>query len=141
MFSAPSPICFDGAHCSIVLERPTESVVLLRISGTDTGEFRNIPMQALDDWLTPLTPVKLFIDARAVRGASIDVSSEWAGWLSAHRDQLTAVTMLTGSRLIQLTAEFVRRFADLNGIMWICTEPEVFDLALSQALRRQELSQ
>jgi len=28
----------------------------------------------------------------------------------------------------------VRRFADLNGIMWVCTEPSVFDLALKQAV-------
>jgi phage regulator Rha-like protein len=41
--------------------------------------------------------------------------------------------MLTGNRLIQITAEFVRRFAGLNGIMWVCTEPPVFDLALAQA--------
>jgi hypothetical protein len=135
MVSAQSSIRFDGVHCSIVLEQLANLVVLLRISGTDTGELGNVPMQALDDWLTTPTPVKLFIDARAVRGASIDVSSEWAGWLSAHRNQLATVTMLTGSRFIQITAEFVRRFADLNGIMWVCTEPEVFDLALSQALK------
>ena len=44
--------------------------------------------------------------------------------------------MLTGNKFIQITAEFVRRFAGLNGIMWVCTEPHVFDLALDQAQRR-----
>jgi phage regulator Rha-like protein len=42
--------------------------------------------------------------------------------------------MLTGSRFIQMTAEFVRRFAALEGIMRICTEPSAFDTALAQAL-------
>ena len=135
MLSAPDSLRFDGVHCSIVLDVPGSSVVVLRISGTDTGELGNAPMQALDDWISVHGPVKLFIDARAVRGASIDVSSEWAAWLSTHRNQLAAVTMLTGSRFIQITAEFVRRFTDLNGVMWVCTEPEVFDLALSQALK------
>lgn len=135
MLSAETPLHFDGIHCSIVLERLADSLVLLRISGTDTGELGNGPMQVLDGWLKIHAPVKLFIDARAVRGASIDVSSEWAGWLGTHRNQLAMVTMLTGSLFIQITAEFVRRFAGLNGIMWVCTEPEVFDLALSQALR------
>ena len=92
-------------------------------------------MRALHEWLAASEPVKLFIDARAVRGASIDVSSEWAAWLSEHRGQLQSVTMLTGSKFIQITAEFVRRFADLNGIMWVCTEPAVFDLAVEQARR------
>jgi len=134
MTTTQNPIRFDGVHCSIVLERPAKSVVLLRINGTDTGELADAPMQVLNDWLSPTERVKFFIDARAVRGASIDVSSEWAAWLNAHRSQLESVTMLTGSRLIQVTAEFVRRFADLNGIMWVCTEPSVFDLALKQAV-------
>jgi urease beta subunit len=136
MLSARDAIRFDGVHCSIVLERPADRVVLLRISGTDTGELGDAPMQTLDHFLTMHGPIQLFIDARAVRGASIDVSSEWAGWLSARRKNLVSITMLTGSRLIQITAEFVRRFADLNGIMWVCTDPEVFDLALFQALKK-----
>jgi urease beta subunit len=117
MLSARDGIRFDGVHCSIVLESPADRVVLLRISGTDTGELGDAPMQTLDHFLTMHGPIQLFIDARAVRGASIDVSSEWAGWLSARRKNLVSITMLTGSRLIQITAEFVRRFADLNGIM------------------------
>jgi hypothetical protein len=135
MASAQTSLRFDGVHCGIVLEQPAASVILLRISGTDTGELGDAPMRALNDWLADSGPVSFFIDARAVRGASIDVSSEWAAWLSAHRSQFRSVTMLTGSRFIQITAEFVRRFADLNGIMWVCTESAVFDLALDQSLR------
>jgi hypothetical protein len=135
MTTAQPPLRFDGVHCSIVLERPATSVILLRISGTDTGELGDAPTQALHDWLISSEPVKLFIDARAVRGASIDVSSEWAVWLNEHRSQLQSITMLTGSKFIQITAEFVRRFAGLNGIMWVCTEPAVFDLAIEQAQR------
>lgn len=128
-------IRFDGVHCSIVLEQVTPSVVLLQIRGTDTGELGDAPMKALENWLADSNSIKFFIDARAVRGASIDVSSEWAIWLNAQRAQLQSITMLTGSKFIQITAEFVRRFADLNGIMWVCTEPAVFDLALAQAQR------
>ena len=133
MESTQTTIRFDGVHCSIVLERIAPSVMLLQIRGTDTGEFGDAPMKALESWLSDSGSVKFFIDARAVRGASIDVSSEWAAWLNAHRSQLQSITMLTGSKLIQITAEFVRRFAGLNGIMWVCIEPSVFDLALAQA--------
>ena len=128
-------IRFEGVHCTIVLERAADSVIVLRISGTDTGELGDAPMQALHEWLGLSGPVKLFIDARAVRGASIDVSSEWASWLNEHRTRLQSITMLTGSKFIQITAEFVRRFADLHGVMWVCTEPAVFDLAIEQARR------
>jgi hypothetical protein len=135
MSFAQTSIRFEGVHCSIVLEQPAASTILLRIAGTDTGELGDAPMRALDGWLASSGPMKLFIDARAVRGASIDVSSEWAAWLNDHRGALQSITMLTGSKFIQITAEFVRRFADLNGIMWVCTEPGVFDLAIEQAQR------
>ena len=42
--------------------------------------------------------------------------------------------MLTGSRFIRLTADFVRRFADLGELMRIYTDPAVFDGALSNAV-------
>lgn len=135
MDSAQTSLRFEGVHCNIVLEQLGNSVILLRITGTDTGELGDAPMRSLNEWLDVSEPIQLFIDARAVRGASIDVSSEWASWLSTHRDRLKSVTMLTASRFIQITAEFVRRFAELNGIMWVCTEPAVFDLALEQARR------
>ncbi len=91
-------------------------------------------MLTLSEWLAgTATPVEFFIDARDVRGASIDVSGEWARWLGSHKARLHKVNMLTGSRFIHIAAEFVRRFADLERMMWICTEPDVFDRVLNEA--------
>jgi hypothetical protein len=126
---------YEGIHCSLVLVRATDQVVVLRISGTDIGEFGEAPMKALSEWVAGSSPIDLFIDARDVRGASIEVSGEWAGWLNAHRGGLKTATMLTGSRFIKVTAEFVRRFARLQGVMRICTEPAAFDQALEEASR------
>ena len=127
-------IQYDGVHCRFDLEQLSPRAMLLKISGTDVGEFGEAPMLTLSEWLAGTTaPVEFFIDARDVRGASIEVSGEWAQWLGSHKDRLRKVTMLTGSRFIHITAEFVRRFADLEGKMRICTEPDVFDRVLSEA--------
>jgi hypothetical protein len=104
-------------------------VVLLRIVGTDIGEFGDTPMKELGSWLDGGRTV-LFIDAREVRGASIEVSGEWAKWLRSHRGLLLQVNMLTGSTLVRVTADFVRRYADLYDLMRIYTEPADFDRAL-----------
>jgi hypothetical protein len=128
-------IRFDGIHCNLVIEKPANRVVLMRIRGTDVGEFGDAPMKALDDWIRGSSAVKLFIDARDVRGASIEVSGDWAAWLNGHKPFLGGVTMLTGSRFIQITAEFVRRFASLEGSRRTCTEPAVFDQALLEATK------
>jgi hypothetical protein len=131
--SSPNKRHYEGVHCALWIEQFSNGVVLLRISGTDVGEFGQSPMTALNDWITGSDPIHLFIDARDVRGASIEVSAEWAGWLSEHKNVLASVTMLTGSRFINVTAEFVRRFASLEGIMRISTEPDIFDFTLAEA--------
>lgn len=126
-------IQYDGVHCRFDLEQLSPRAMVLKISGTDVGEFGEAPILTLGEWLAGTTaPVEFFIDARDVRGASIEVSGEWARWLGNHKDRFRKVTMLTGSRFIHITAEFVRRFADLEGKMWICTEPDVFDRALGE---------
>jgi hypothetical protein len=89
-------------------------------------------MQELSKDLAEGRPVELFIDAREVRGASIEVSGEWAQWLGKHRSHFRHITMLTGSRFIQLTANFVRRFADLGEVMRIYTDPAAFYAALAE---------
>jgi hypothetical protein len=137
MASETRKLRYEGVHCNLVIEQCPNRVVVLRIIGTDVGEFGDAPMKALNDWIADFGSIDFFIDARDVRGASIDVSGEWAAWLGDHKDELRSVTMLTGSRFIRMTAEFVRRFATLENIMRICTEPVVFDRALTEALKSQ----
>jgi hypothetical protein len=134
MAPQPQPIRYDGIHCNLALERHSDRVVLVRIAGTDIGEFVDMPTKALSQWLADSVPIEPFIDARDVRGAWIEVSGDWVAWLTAHRQTLRSVVMLNESRLIHITAEFVRRFTGIEGIMSICTEPAVFDAALAQAL-------
>ncbi|HEY3823224.1 MAG TPA: hypothetical protein VGL82_01645 [Bryobacteraceae bacterium] len=126
---------YEGIHCTLTLQQPAPTVIVLRITGTDVGEFGQGPMKTLDDWLVGSDQIDFFIDARDGRGVSIAVSAEWAQWLGNNKARLKAITMLTGSRMIQITAEFVRRFSALEGMMWICTQDEVFDGALQNSLR------
>ena len=125
---------FDGIHCTLSIQTFPSRVVVLKISGTDVGEFGDQPMAALAKCLSGTDPIRLFIDARDVRGASIEVSGEWAAWLHANKAHLREVNMLTGSRFVEVTAGFVMRFAALQGIMRIYTEAAAFDAALAEAL-------
>jgi hypothetical protein len=128
-------LCYEGVHCVLTVRKYPPTVIVLRISGCDIGEFGAAPMRALSESVTEANPVDLFIDARDVSGASIEVSGEWAAWLCRHRGRLRSVTMLTGSRFIEITAQFVRRFASLEGIMRIGNDPAVFDFELAEAVK------
>lgn len=130
---------FEGALCAMVVRRPAEGVVVLDISGNDIGELGDASFHdELAKDLAGGKPIELFIDARATRLASLDVSSDWAHWLARNRTKFRHVSMLTGSRFIQITASFVRRFADLGDRMRLYTEPAVFDGALSNATANAE---
>lgn len=132
---AETPRTFEGQHSTMVIARPVLHVVVLTITGQDAGEHGDGPLRALEDELRR-GPYSLFVDARRTRGASIDVSNVWAQWLRSHRDQLHQIHMLTGSRFIQLTADFVRRFAELGDSMRIYTDGAAFDEALRATTTR-----
>ena len=129
---------YEGIHATLVIEQPADDVVLLELTGWDVGEFGDAPLKELDRLLGG-GPVQLFIDARNVKGASIDVSSEWAQWLRRNRERLRHVSMLTGAPFVQLTARFVQRFADLGELMRIYTDAAAFDAALALATQMKKM--
>jgi hypothetical protein len=123
---------FEGIHSTIATARVASHVITVTITGRDVGEHGNAPLAALDAELAKGS-YALFVDARNTRGASVDVSNVWAQWLRTHRDHLHAVHMLTGTKFVQLTADFVRRFAELGDAMRIYTDGAAFDEALRAA--------
>lgn len=127
-----TPRTFDGLHSTLAITRPAPHVVVIAITGRDVGEHGEVPLRALDEELRR-GAFSLFVDARATQGATIDVSNVWAQWLRAHRDHLHQIHMLTGSRFVQLTADFVRRFAELGDAMRIYTDGAAFDEELRAA--------
>jgi hypothetical protein len=125
---------FEGVHCSITVRWPAPGVAVVVFVGRDVGELGDAPFVELERQLTQRAPIELFIDARGAKGASVDVSGSWAAWLRAHKGQLTRVHMVTGSRFIELSADMVRRFAELGDIMRVTTDPAAFDDELAARL-------
>ena len=121
---------FEAQHCTLTIARPHAGVVLLTLVGRDVGELGDAPFRELARDLTAERPIELFIDARAGRGASMDVSGAWAMWLNTNKERFTQVSMLTGSRFIELTAEFVKNFSALGEKMRLYTETAAFEAAL-----------
>jgi hypothetical protein len=126
---------YEGVHCVLTINRPAPAVAVVVLKGIDIGEFADLPMRELANDLARYGSIELFIDARAVRGASIEVSGEWALWMKSRIEQLRQIRMLTGSRYIQITAEFARRFVSLGERMQICTDPRVFEQDLRTAVQ------
>jgi hypothetical protein len=123
---------FGDERSSITISRPAFGVVVLTIVGKDAGQHGQAPFEELAKDLAR-GPFALFVDASKTQGATMEVSNVWARWLKDRRDQLIRIHMLTGSKFVQLTADFVRRWADLGDAMLVYTDAAAFDEALKAA--------
>jgi hypothetical protein len=127
-------ICFEGVHCTLKLSSPADRLWLATFVGHDVGEFGDAPLRHLAEFLDQSQRMTLFVDGRDVPGASVEVSGNWAVWMQQNRDRLQQVHILCGSRFIHLTANFVKRFAGLEGKMFVYTEATAFEHALGAAV-------
>lgn len=128
------PAHYESPTSTLSINTPAPGVVVLTVSGHDVGEFGSEPIKRLESGLAGREDFELYIDARRSQGVSVEVSSEWALWLGTNQSRFERIHMLTGSRFIQITAEFVRRFSQLQGIMRIYTNADAFDEALAASI-------
>jgi hypothetical protein len=128
-----SAVSFEGTHCTLELSRPAAGVVLIVLKGHDVGEFGDAPFRELDKDLAEGLPIEVFVDARNVPAASIEVSGSWAQWMMGNRDRIQRFNIFCQSRFIELTAKFVRQFTEFGPRMRIYTDAEAFEIALRAA--------
>ena len=131
---------FAGLHCSIAVEGLQPGIVLVTFEGQDAGEHGDAPFREIATHFAAGQPIDLFIDARGGKAASVDVSAEWALWLATHRARFRQISMLTGSRFVQISADFVRKFADLGDLMRIYTDIAAFEGALAHVVANARAS-
>ncbi|MET0595652.1 MAG: hypothetical protein ABW133_23345 [Polyangiaceae bacterium] len=131
--NAPEETLLEGVHSSMAIRRPAPGVIVLAINGADIGELGERPFRELGKDVESPGLLQLFVDARAASGPSIEVSGRWASWLGTHQTRFEQITMLPGSRFVQITAGFVRDFSGLGDRMRILTDPAAFDEALTRA--------
>ena len=132
--SMRSTATFESSYCELAIDSPARGIVRIKIAGRDIGEFGDGPMAQLEKFLSDDQSIELYIDARHTQSASIEVSNDWARWLGANRSRFKRVSMLTGSRFIEITAGFVRSFSDLQDVMRIYTDEQAFEEALASSI-------
>jgi hypothetical protein len=125
------PVRFDAPSCTLTMTMPRPGVILLVLTGRDSGELGVAPFRELEARISEGQSWELFIDARAATGATLDVSGSWAVWLGANKQRFGQVSMLTGSPFIQMTAGVVKNFAALGEKMRLYTDRDAFESALN----------
>jgi hypothetical protein len=123
---------FESANATLTITRIRRGLVLMKIVGRDVGEFGTRPFDAMKPYLVDGS-LDFFVDLRDAVGATLNVSGEWAAWFQAHRSELGSVSILARTKYVQLTVDFVRRYAGVVELMRMYTSDEAFDEALATA--------
>ena len=126
-------IRLSSGPCSFTFWRPRPGVVIMRIMGTDHGEFGTAPMDELREDIRRWAPIELFIEMADSAEARLPVQDAWTDWFNTHRAALKSVSILTRSKYMHFTAEVVKFFSRTGELIRVYLEPEPFEEALARA--------
>lgn len=117
--------------------RPRAGVLVVTIKGYDKGQFGVAPLDEIASVLRTSAPVQLFIDARDTVGATVRVSEDWTRFILLHREALTRVHVLAGSKAVELTVAIARHLSRTDKLIQLYSDPTIFEAQLAAACKRK----
>ncbi len=112
--------------------RLAKGAMLVTITGNDTGQFGTKALDEIRLEIMRYGPLELFIDAEQALLVSSEVSQEWTRFFSTSRSQLRRVSVLTGSKLINLTVAIAQHLSNTGNLIQIYSDRELFDGAIAR---------
>jgi hypothetical protein len=110
-------------------------VLLVTISGHDTGDFGSATLDEITQVLNRERPITLFVDTREAISVTPMVRNDWTRFFSSNRSNLTAVHVLTSSKAVHLSVAVAQHFSDTGNLIRLYSTPEVFEAKLDAAGR------
>lgn len=129
---ADGAIELSAGDCTFVYRRVSPGMLLVSISGHDTGQFGTRTLDEICSVLNRERPLELFIDAREAVGAAVSVSDDWTRFFSTHRQSLSRVHVLVGSKAVHLTVAIAQHLSRTGSLIQIYSDPEIFEARLPQ---------
>lgn len=119
-------------RCSFVYRVVRPGALLVTISGIDDGRFGMMSLDEVRVHLLEHRGLELFIDAQAAVAAVVEVSKEWTHFFSTNRVRLKRVSVLVGSRAIELTIAIAQHLSQTGNLIQIYTDRALFEDRLSE---------
>ena len=126
-------LTLSSNSCVFTYDRLRPGVMLVTISGIDNGQFGTATLDEIRLELLRNRPLELFVDASATLGVRAGVSKEWTDFFSLNRDHLKRVSVLVGSKAIELTVAIAQHLSQTGNLLQIYTDRELFDARLASA--------
>jgi hypothetical protein len=122
---------FASPDCSFVFQSVRPGVLLVVVSGRDTGQFGTGPLDEIRLELLRHRPLEVFVDAREASGVAVKVSDEWTRFFTLNQEQLQRVNVLVASRVIELTVSIAQHLSRTGNLIRIFSDPDRFEERLS----------
>lgn len=107
--------------------------LLVTIIGNDHGQFGTMALDEMRLAIMREGVLELLIDAELTSNVSVEVSQEWTRFFSTSRKQLSRVSVLTGSKLMNLTVAISQHLSNTGNLIQIYSDRELFDVAVARA--------
>jgi hypothetical protein len=108
--------------------------LLITVAGTDMGQFGTASLDEVRLEMLRQRPVELFVDAEAAQLVSVEVSREWTRFFTLNREHLARVSVLVGSKAIELTVAIAQHLSQTGNLIQIYTDRELFAARMQGAL-------
>jgi hypothetical protein len=125
----------SAGDCSFVFARVRPGVLLVTISGYDTGQFGTSTLDEIRTEIQRDGPLELFVDTREAFGAAVSVSDEWTRFFTANRERLKRVSVLVGSKAVYVTVAIAQHLSRTGSLIQIYSDPELFESRVAAAAR------
>ena len=123
---ADGRVQMTAGKAEFVFERLKPGVMLVTISGNDKGQFGTATLDEIRLEILRQRPVELFVDAQDATAVSIEVSREWTHFFSLNREHLKRVSVLVGSKAIELTVAIAQHLSQTGNLIQLYSDPELF---------------
>ena len=120
-------VCLSAGNCRFVYRWPRRQVIEVTISGVDDGQFGSSTLDELRWAIMRDRPLEIFIDAREALAPAISVSEDWTRFFSEHHNELKRVSVLVGSKVVELTIAIARHLSRTGQLIQIFSDPESFN--------------
>jgi hypothetical protein len=123
----------SAGGCTFTFRRLRPAVLLVTINGNDKGQFGTATLDEIRLEILRGKPLELFVDARDATGVAVSVSEDWTRFFTQNRENLSRVSVLVGSRIMNLTIAIAQHLSRTGNLIQIYSDPATFDARVAAA--------
>ena len=116
-----------SSRCTFTFRRVRPGTLLVTVVGVDDGQFGTATLDEIRVHLLEHRPLELFIDAEAAVAVMVEVSKEWTHFFASNRARLKRVSVLPGTRAVELTVAIAQHLSQTGNLIQIYSDRALFE--------------